>query len=253
MTELEKIQYAKTFIDKLANGINPLDDSPIPEGDIVNHVRLSRCFFYVSDILRQVIDNGGVTVPAVAPVSAPVSKPKKGTFFLPDEVRSTLKASEIPLSVSEMTQYLNDLADLEACKKLAATAITLWLVDMGMMAEVTRPDGQKQKMPTPEGEALGLLIEQRMGQYGPYQVVLYAPSAQQFVYDHLEAIVESKEAFDAKRKEERKEARERERDRDRDREHEREHERLRIPSILPSVLPSAVDLEGTPWTAAYDE
>lgn len=44
MTELEKIEYAKSFIDKLANGINPLDDTPISETDIVNNVRLSRCF-----------------------------------------------------------------------------------------------------------------------------------------------------------------------------------------------------------------
>ena len=57
MTELEKIEYAKSFIDKLANGINPLDESPIPDGDVVNNVRLSRCFFYVSDILRQVKHN----------------------------------------------------------------------------------------------------------------------------------------------------------------------------------------------------
>ena len=61
MTELEKIAYAKSFIDKLANGINPLDDTPIPDDDIANNVRLSRCFFYVSDILRQVYENGGVT------------------------------------------------------------------------------------------------------------------------------------------------------------------------------------------------
>ena len=53
MTELEKIEYAKSFIDKLANGVNPLDNSVIPDGEIVNNVRLSRCFFYVSDILRQ--------------------------------------------------------------------------------------------------------------------------------------------------------------------------------------------------------
>jgi hypothetical protein len=53
MTELEKIEYAKGFIDKLANGINPIDNSIVPEDDIVNNVRLSRCFFYVSDILRQ--------------------------------------------------------------------------------------------------------------------------------------------------------------------------------------------------------
>ena len=45
MTELEKIAYAQTFIEKLANGINPLDDTPIPENDIANNVRLSRCFF----------------------------------------------------------------------------------------------------------------------------------------------------------------------------------------------------------------
>ena len=62
MTELEKIAYAKSFIDKLANGINPLDDTPVPEDDIVNNVRLSRCFFYVSDLLRQVYDDRSVSL-----------------------------------------------------------------------------------------------------------------------------------------------------------------------------------------------
>lgn len=59
MTELEKIRYTKDFIDKMANGVNPLDGSPIPENDLLNHVRISRCLFYVSDILRQVIENDG--------------------------------------------------------------------------------------------------------------------------------------------------------------------------------------------------
>ena len=38
MTELEKIAYAKSFIDRLANGFNPLDNSPLAEGDIANNV-----------------------------------------------------------------------------------------------------------------------------------------------------------------------------------------------------------------------
>ena len=38
MTELEKIEYAKSFIDKLANGINPIDNKPASEGDIINNV-----------------------------------------------------------------------------------------------------------------------------------------------------------------------------------------------------------------------
>ena len=61
MTELETLERAKMYMEKLANGINPIDNSVIPDEDIVNNVRLSRCFFYVSDILRQVIENGGGT------------------------------------------------------------------------------------------------------------------------------------------------------------------------------------------------
>ena len=56
MPELQKIAHAKSYIDKLANGVNPLDDTPIPEDDIANNVHLSRCFFLVSDILRQVLE-----------------------------------------------------------------------------------------------------------------------------------------------------------------------------------------------------
>ena len=60
MTELETIQHAKNYLDKLARGINPLTDEPVPEEELINNVRISRCFFYVSDVLRRVLENGGV-------------------------------------------------------------------------------------------------------------------------------------------------------------------------------------------------
>ena len=41
MTELEKIERAKVYMDKLANGINPVDDSVVPEEDVVNNVSSS--------------------------------------------------------------------------------------------------------------------------------------------------------------------------------------------------------------------
>ena len=52
MTELEKIQRAKMYIDKMANGINPITDEQTVDDDTLNNVRVSRCLFYVSDILR---------------------------------------------------------------------------------------------------------------------------------------------------------------------------------------------------------
>ena len=61
MTELEKIEYAKSYIDKLANGINPLTGQPVADSDIVNHVRISRCLttspiFFVKRLKLVVFD-----------------------------------------------------------------------------------------------------------------------------------------------------------------------------------------------------
>ena len=83
MTEVEKIEYAKFFIDKLANGINPIDDSEISESELINNVRISRCFFYVSDILRQVIENGGITHPRTQTIKKAKFRAEIYTFLSP--------------------------------------------------------------------------------------------------------------------------------------------------------------------------
>ncbi len=185
MTELEKIAYAKSFIDKLANGINPLDDSRIPENDIANNVRLSRCFSYVSDILHQVIENGGIQPSKSA-------KTAKKDFALTDEERKKIHVSDMPLSVSEIAKKLNDLVDLETTKKISAVAINNWLLEVCLLEVVGQTDGKNRKLPTGQGREIGIFTEERIGQYGTYITVLFSPSAQQFIYDHIDAIVELK-------------------------------------------------------------
>ena len=59
MTELETMQRAKMYMDKLARGIDPISDQPLPGDTALNQARLSRCFAYVSDVLGRVIANGG--------------------------------------------------------------------------------------------------------------------------------------------------------------------------------------------------
>lgn len=58
MDDFELTCRAKIYIEKLANGINPLTDDNVPEGDIVNNVKISRCLFFVADVLEKVIENG---------------------------------------------------------------------------------------------------------------------------------------------------------------------------------------------------
>lgn len=184
MTELEKIERAKMYMDKLANGINPIDDTVVPEEDVINHVRLSRCFFFVSDVLCQIIDNGGVSP------RTPAKKPKKVPFDLPYERRASFAFSEIPIPVSEIAKRLNLLSTDENMKKISYRDIRSWLIEIGMLHQEALPSGSKTKRPTAEGMELGISVEERMGAQGAYQVVLYNVQAQHFIVDHLDAIME---------------------------------------------------------------
>ena len=59
MTELETLQRAKMYMEKLAQGIDPITGVELPEDSALNNVRLARCFFYVSGVLDRVIANDG--------------------------------------------------------------------------------------------------------------------------------------------------------------------------------------------------
>ena len=180
MTELEKMQRAKMYIDKMANGINPIDDTPAADSDMINNVRLSRCLFYVSDVLRQVIDNNGVI--------GKVKSSKKAIILSADSINN-FSFSETPIPVSEITKRLNDLADLEVCHKLKHSAITNWLISIGALEIRELADGRNTKRPTEQGKELGISSEKRTSMNGEYVVVVYSRDAQQFILDNIEAIV----------------------------------------------------------------
>lgn len=182
MTELEKIAYAKSFIDKLANGINPLDDKPIPEGDIANNVRLSRCFFYVSDVLRQVIENEGVGANRDR-------RPRKQEFNLNAAQRARLLVSSYPITVSEIANNLNKFVNTETTKRITASAINDWLMSMGLLENIILSNGKKRKGPTDRGNQMGIFVDERNGQFGQYYAIIFTSEAQHFIYDNLDAII----------------------------------------------------------------
>ena len=121
MTEVEKIAYAKSFIDKLAKGINPLDNTPIPDGDVAKNERLSKCFSYVSDILRQVCENGGVTPPRRMP---------KIPFAVSVDQLERFEYSAEPIDVGEIAKRIYATAGNTCMKPISRRQILQWLLNM---------------------------------------------------------------------------------------------------------------------------
>lgn len=179
MTELETLERARMYMEKLANGINPIDGTPVPNDDVINNVRLSRCFFYVADVLQHIIENGGV---------GPQVKIKKSPFSLTMEQRESFAFSSIPIPISEVAKRINDLNINENMVRFPYRAIRDWLMSIGMLEETLDGDGKTVKRPTRQGESAGISLDARMGQNGTCFVVVYDVAAQHFIVDNLDAI-----------------------------------------------------------------
>ena len=59
MTESEIMQRAKMYLDKMAQGIDPISDKPVPDTECICQERISKCLTYVSGILGNLIDDKG--------------------------------------------------------------------------------------------------------------------------------------------------------------------------------------------------
>lgn len=180
MTEIETIARAQMYLEKLANGVNPLTDTGVNETDVVNNVRISRCLFYVSGILKQIVDNKG---------KFKVEMPDRADYTVTPEQLKQFAFSEQPISVSELTKRLNDLVNPLYVKELKRGVITDWLTEIGMLSD-NIVNNKTRKRPTAQGMNIGIITEERTNQYGtPYEGVFYNLNAQHFIIDNIDTII----------------------------------------------------------------
>lgn len=176
--DINLVSHAKDYIDDLAKGINPFTKEEIDENDFVNNVKISRCLFFVSEILREVIENGGISSSA---------KVKLTEFDIESISTDSIEISDAPVTVSVIAQRINAVKP-ENMKKLKVTAISNWLVSIDMLRVVTINNKNMKKV-TDNGRSLGLTEEERINQNGTYHAVTYNRNAQQFIVDNLNSII----------------------------------------------------------------
>lgn len=179
MTELDKIKRAEMYLRKMAEGINPLTDEYVSEDDMINNVRITRCLYYVSDILQQVIANDGV-------VGAQVKqkKQKKSEFYITDEQQALLTPFGHSVFAKDIVEKINEVTADNNCKKFAARWIGEYFVSVGMIEVI-----DNSKIATDAGKNFGIQTEKRRSMYGKeFWANKYSPDAQRFIIDNLEAI-----------------------------------------------------------------
>jgi hypothetical protein len=168
----QKTKVAIEWIKKLANGINPIDGSVLSDKDVVNNVHISRCLFYVAELLE---DAGKRRMSS--------AKQYDQEFSLTQEDLSKIYISErttVSVFVREINKVISD--DM---KPLSVSTVTSWLVRNGYMDEVSSGDGRKTRIPSDLGKSIGLSSELKSGPNGEYTSVIYDAKAQGFILEKL--------------------------------------------------------------------
>lgn len=178
MAEVEKLIVAKYYCEKLANGIDPISDKPVPNDSVLNHVRLTRFFFFLRDYISQELD--------VKP-SSRHSSDKKLSFVITREKLSKIEVSSHPISISAFSSRVSQSTDPES-KMFSYKWATDWLIQAGFLA-LSDKDGKKY--PTQAGNSIGISVDIRSKGFQEYRVVLYNKDAQQFLLDNMDSILKA--------------------------------------------------------------
>lgn len=206
MSEYEKLIRAQKYMEMLANGIHPVENTEIPETDVIHDVRITRCLFYVSGLLQSLIrteqqkTDDCLTAADYALIESiaddAVSRRKKRgrnareDFCIPEECIRNIPLSETAVSASMLVRCINSVIASENMKRLTYQHLTTWLKEIGVLTELINEDsGKRCLVPTEDGIMLGIRQKTREKKDGSVVVyAVYSRRAQQFVIDNLEAV-----------------------------------------------------------------
>lgn len=175
MIDKEKLNSAKVWIEKLANGINPLNDELVKDGDLINNVHISRCLFYVAELLDE--------------IKIRTSSERRGrkAFFL--SVNEAINISiSTPNGIANFVKLVNGHIPTNM-KPLSAALVIKWLRNENLLREFSKEDGHKTNRPTEKGNRLGITTEVYRNSEGiEYQRVVYSIEAQKEILKNIEFI-----------------------------------------------------------------
>jgi len=180
MADLELLNKAQDYIEKLANGINPLNGEKITDESVLNNIEIIRCLFHANYVLKQVIDNDGE-----------IGRKKQHTktaFVYDEELIKQVYISPIPIVLS---QIVTNIRSVFKNMRLYYKDVAPILYNKGIL--IDNPTGNPKFMASPEAADFGIWSEIKKGHRGEYQKTLFDEDGQRYVLECLKGMGSEKE------------------------------------------------------------
>ena len=192
MDKKQIIQHAKSYLDMLTNGVDPIRKIPFEEDSVVSQPQMQMCFSYISGILQELLDhNGYVMLPDENGGNYELVR-KKEAFHLTQEQRWQVSISPGGTSPAGFLKNVNNLVNSQNMEKLTAKAVNTWLQNQGYIS-ATKTQAVVNRtvwLPTGKAKEIGFsesaCVDPRTGEIKRQMV--YSQQAQEFLIEHLDEI-----------------------------------------------------------------
>ncbi|WP_144512336.1 hypothetical protein [Bacillus sp. FJAT-22090] len=173
---------SKQALEKLAHGINPIDESAIASDHLLNNPQVIRHLFVLLNFLdTELTKNQKKTNRRKRPNKVVLTAEQVEKIVLPKG----------PISISEFAQAVNLVIDVTISKKLSGSVINRKLKKIGVLTE-EKIDGNKTRtVVNDNSNAYG--IESMEGYYNgkPYQRIVYNDLGKEFLLKHIISLMAS--------------------------------------------------------------
>ena len=179
--DMKKLETAIVYLQRIAEGNNPINNTPADEDAVLNNPNVIRCMFFAKEVLEEVKRNNGY-------IGKKSKKSDKIDF--PIEVLASFSYKE-DKAISKFVEQINETVDENVYKKVNYKTITQWLKLNGFLQEEYSQEFCKNiTVPTEKGCQIGIRSERRNSSRGvEYMLVIYGKQAQEYIVRNMEKII----------------------------------------------------------------
>ncbi len=176
LNDIEKIEKAKIILQKIAGGTNPISGEPIEGDNFLNDPRIIRCFYYVAEVLDNVVQGNYM-------------KNRISDFQITEEQKSQVIFIEGNIGVNQIAKCINQQINPLVSKRVSGVAINNGLKRMGILSETIDNEGKKRTTINENSADYGFQLERRNYNGNEYDMVVIDDRGKKYILDNIEEIM----------------------------------------------------------------
>lgn len=175
----QKLDKAIIYVDRIANGFNPVNNRLVENDSVLNNPNVIRCMYFIKDVLKEVQKNGGVIGKKV--------KVQKDPFDFQILDKFTYIEDK---SITKILRQIEEYVENPNMEHINCRKITTWLKENNyIVRDKIEQLGIVGSIVTDKGKNIGMYNEVKTINDRTYLAVIYDKNAQEFIVRHLKDIL----------------------------------------------------------------